>query len=361
MLNDSEIRDFAELVRRQFIEGSVWQTRETVNAHDEVLVHLNASAEARWIVVREMKPMLLSSDVRVRTGAVAILHAVVADVGPDVVASALMEAESLYRGVKPAWPIGGGDLEEVAAGVLASSVRLEDLEALAYLRRLVAQRAWGGRLDARLTRIGPPASGALRPPRLDWARREVTFTVAYCGPPLAGRLTSMTTIHRDAASDTRSALVAKDEEHDRSCAFDFVPVGRAPARGLGLRLRLVTIPAPRFDDPRLLGPVLAAAQGIVFVVDCTPARFFANAQHLSLLDTQLARLGRSFATTPHVWQLNKRDLPSAFPVDEVVRRLAIDGAPTIESSATDGWGVHEALDVLTSHLVASFELGQRPA
>lgn len=355
MLSDSELQDFAELVRRQFIEGSVWQTRETVNAHDEVLVRLEASAEAHQIVVREMKPMLLSPDVRVRTGAVAILHAVVADVGPDVVASALIEAESSYHGVKPAWPIGGGDLEEVAAGVLASTVRPQDREALAYLRRLVTQRAWGGRLEVRLTRIDPPASRALPPPRLDWVRREVTFTVAYCGPSFAGRLTSMTTIHRDAASATRSALLAKDEAHDRSCAFDFVPVGRAPARGLGVRLRLVTIPAPRFDDPRLLGPVLAAAQGIVFVVDCAPARFFANAQHLELLDTELARLGRSFATTPHVWQLNKRDLPDALPVDEVKRCLAIDGAPTIESSATQGWGVHEALDALTSQLVASCE------
>jgi signal recognition particle receptor subunit beta len=46
---------------------------------------------------------------------------------------------------------------------------------------------------------------------------------------------------------------------------------------------------------------------------------------------------------PYVLQLNKRDLPSALPADELRARLSIKGEPMFEATAVTGAGVFETL------------------
>jgi len=45
-------------------------------------------------------------------------------------------------------------------------------------------------------------------------------------------------------------------------------------------------------------------------------------------------------------QLNKRDLPTAMPVDELTKALRVKGEPVFEAIATTGVGVFDSLKAM---------------
>ena len=53
--------------------------------------------------------------------------------------------------------------------------------------------------------------------------------------------------------------------------------------------------------------------------------------------------GFDLATIPYALQFNKRDLPTAMPVDEMYRTLNYKREPTFEAIATTGVGVFDTL------------------
>jgi signal recognition particle receptor subunit beta len=55
---------------------------------------------------------------------------------------------------------------------------------------------------------------------------------------------------------------------------------------------------------------------------------------------------------PHVFQLNKRDLPGISSVEELRRQLAPGDAPVIEAVASRGVGVHETLKAISRLVLA---------
>lgn len=54
---------------------------------------------------------------------------------------------------------------------------------------------------------------------------------------------------------------------------------------------------------------------------------------------------------PMMFQINKRDLPRTCSVDSVRRHFQAEQAAYIESIATDGVGVNEAMDALVRFLI----------
>ena len=54
-------------------------------------------------------------------------------------------------------------------------------------------------------------------------------------------------------------------------------------------------------------------------------------------------LGYDLKTVPYVLQFNKRDLPTALPLDEMYRQLNFKGEPTFEAVAMNGTGVFDTL------------------
>lgn len=83
----------------------------------------------------------------------------------------------------------------------------------------------------------------------------------------------------------------------------------------------------------------------------------ANAESLRNLEENLHENGFELKTIPYVLQFNKRDLPSAMPVDDMYRLLNFKGEPTFEAVATKGIGVFETLKAVAKQVL--YELRSR--
>jgi signal recognition particle receptor subunit beta len=79
------------------------------------------------------------------------------------------------------------------------------------------------------------------------------------------------------------------------------------------------------------------------VADSQIERMEANLESLDNLRINLQEQGYDLAKIPYVVQYNKRDLPSAAPLDEMRRLLNPMGVPDFEACATTGAGVFETL------------------
>jgi len=104
-----------------------------------------------------------------------------------------------------------------------------------------------------------------------------------------------------------------------------------------------------YDSSRKL--ILKGADGIVFVADSQEERLDANLESISNLAQNLQEQGFDIAKIPYVLQLNKRDLPSALPVEELTRHLLIKGEPVFEAVAPKGDGVLPTLKAVARQVL----------
>ncbi len=77
----------------------------------------------------------------------------------------------------------------------------------------------------------------------------------------------------------------------------------------------------------------------------------ANLESLQNLDKNLVEHGFDLQTIPYVLQLNKRDLPTALPVDMLYRSLNFKGEPTFEATAPIGVGVFDTLKAVAKQVL----------
>jgi hypothetical protein len=85
----------------------------------------------------------------------------------------------------------------------------------------------------------------------------------------------------------------------------------------------------------------------VFVADSQSEELAANRESLKNLAENLTEHGKNLSDVPLVIQYNKRDLPSALPIEKLEEELNERGVPSFESIATDGNGVFETLTAAT--------------
>src|SRR6266850_664844 len=98
--------------------------------------------------------------------------------------------------------------------------------------------------------------------------------------------------------------------------------------------------------------------GVVFVADSQAARMEANLESLRNLDLNLKEQGYDLRAVPYVLQLNKRDLPSALPIEEMKRQLVRKGEPVFEAIASKGNGVFETLKTIAKMVLLELRKGR---
>ena len=98
-----------------------------------------------------------------------------------------------------------------------------------------------------------------------------------------------------------------------------------------------------YDASRKL--ILKGVDGVIFVADSQRERMDANIESLQNLDANLKMQGYELQGIPYVLQLNKRDLPSALPVEEMKQALGAKEEPVLEAIAKsqNGVGVFDTL------------------
>ncbi len=179
---------------------------------------------------------------------------------------------------------------------------------------------------------------------INYASREINCKIVYYGPGLCGKTTNLQFIYEKTNPNSKGKLISLATETDRTLFFDFLPLELGNVRGFKTRFHLYTVPGQVFyDASRKL--ILKGVDGVIFVADSQRERMDANAESLRNLEQNLKAQGYDIRSIPYVLQLNKRDLPSAVPVDEMKAKLCIDNEPVLEAIAAseEGIGVFDTL------------------
>ena len=177
---------------------------------------------------------------------------------------------------------------------------------------------------------------------INYAAREINCKIVYYGPGLGGKTTNLQWIHERTSVEAKGKLISLATETDRTLFFDFLPIELGTIRGFRTRFHLYTVPGQVFyDASRKL--ILKGVDGVVMVADSQEMRRDANLESLHNLKSNLKDHGYELTGLPYVLQLNKRDLPSALPVDVLVKDLRVDSEPVFEAIATKGTGVFDTL------------------
>jgi len=191
---------------------------------------------------------------------------------------------------------------------------------------------------------------------INFAAREINCKIVYYGAGLGGKTTNLQWIFDQTLGKTGGKMISLATETDRTLFFDFLPLDLGSIRGFKTRFHLYTVPGQVFyDASRKL--ILRGVDGVVFVADSQEERMDANIEALENLHENLQEHNYDFRKIPYVLQLNKRDLPSVLPVEELKRALIRKNEPTFEAVAYKGVGVFETLRECGRQVLAELKKG----
>ncbi len=192
---------------------------------------------------------------------------------------------------------------------------------------------------------------------INYASREINCKLVYYGPGLGGKTTNLQYIYEKTNPDARGKLISLATETDRTLFFDFLPLELGTIRGFRTRFHLYTVPGQVFyDASRKL--ILKGCDGVIFVADSQEARMDANVESLQNLMDNLKSAGYDLKTMAYVLQLNKRDLPTAVPVEEMTKLLRYKDEEVFEGVAIKGTGVFETLKALARLVLGELKKGK---
>ncbi len=177
---------------------------------------------------------------------------------------------------------------------------------------------------------------------INYASREINCKLVYYGPGLGGKTTNLEYIFSKINPDTRGKMISLATEQERTLFFDFLPVDLGSIRGFKTRFHLYTVPGQvYYNASRRL--ILKGVDGLVFVADSQAERMDANIAAMENLYENLVDYGYDAKQVPIIVQYNKRDLPSAVPIEEMRVHLNPMGVEEFEAVAITGKGVFDTL------------------
>ncbi len=192
---------------------------------------------------------------------------------------------------------------------------------------------------------------------INYAAREINCKIVYYGPGLCGKTTNIQYIYDKTNPTAKGKLISLATETDRTLFFDFLPLDLGTIKGFKTRFHLYTVPGQVFyDASRKL--ILKGVDGVIFVADSQEARMEANIESIKNLEANLQAQGYELEKVPYVLQLNKRDLPTAIPVEEMVHVLRYKNEPVFEAVAFKGVGVFDTLKAAAKQVLIELKKGR---
>ena len=180
---------------------------------------------------------------------------------------------------------------------------------------------------------------------INYAQREIILKIVYYGPGLCGKTTNIKFIYSGTNPEACGQLISLETKQERTLFFDFLPLSLPSIRGFKTRLHLYSVPGQLFySASRKL--IMKGADGVIFVADSQAARKEANIISMEDLKSNLTAYGYDIDKIPFCIQYNKRDLPTAMPLEELQADLNPEGKyPEFEACAVapDGPGVFDTL------------------
>ncbi len=187
-------------------------------------------------------------------------------------------------------------------------------------------------------------------PQLNLKDRTIEAKLVYFGSPSSGRRTNLTHLQGAFADGHGGDLVTREVGPDRLLSLRWSPAHLEPLNGCEVAVQVVALQgeAPTADGRRAL---FDGADGIVVVLDGEPGALDKNRQTLDDLRRAFADAGLPQDRLPVILQINKRDLPNAMAVDDLLREVGAPPWPHVEASAASGTGVVETVREATQLIV----------
>ncbi len=188
---------------------------------------------------------------------------------------------------------------------------------------------------------------------IHWGLREIHLKIVYYGPGLSGKTENLRHIYSRIDSRLKGDLVMLKSREDRTIFFDFLQLEIGHIDGKKPKFNLYTVPGQvHYDLTRKI--LLNSVDGIVFVADSQKEMMDSNLDTILDLQENLVESGKTLENFPWVLQYNKRDLPSAEPIDELEKKLNFFHVPFFEAVATQGQGVFptlkEVIKLVVTHI-----------
>jgi hypothetical protein len=188
---------------------------------------------------------------------------------------------------------------------------------------------------------------------INQATKELQLKIVYYGPGRGGKTTNLEQVHANLGSvQEKGKLVSLATSSDRTLFFDFLPIEAMAIKGFKTKFQLYTVPGQViYNTTRQL--VLRGVDGLIFVADSQYEKMAENVESFQNLEDNLKSLKLALADIPYVLQYNKRDLPSAAPVDymEFLLNNREVQVPSFTSVASKCEGVFESLNMITRMLL----------
>jgi signal recognition particle receptor subunit beta len=187
---------------------------------------------------------------------------------------------------------------------------------------------------------------------LNVKERMLEAKIVYYGAGLSGKTTNLELIKQRTQEGRCGDMMSLNTAGDRTLFFDWLPFNMGKVNGCDVKMQLYTVPGQgRYAETRRR--VLAGADGIVLVLDSQSGALDKNREILADLREHMRINRLSPDRVPIVFQLNKRDLPSAMAPAELLEALGLAEKPYIEAVASVGKGVFETLQEITRLVLAS--------
>jgi mutual gliding-motility protein MglA len=177
---------------------------------------------------------------------------------------------------------------------------------------------------------------------VDFEARTVEIKLTYWGAALSGRTSHIGYMRKQTldAAQPELTLLKSDDRDQRIYKYRFNPP-LPPIKGFAVQLWLYAACGNEVTE-EAQDLVLKGTDGVVFIADSQRIRQGANLEALERLEMFLDRNG-SLESTRHLFAFNKRDLPDIATVEELNASLNRHAAPVVESVASTGVGVVDAL------------------
>ena len=179
---------------------------------------------------------------------------------------------------------------------------------------------------------------------------DVNARIVLWGIEGSGKTTTLETIHAKLREDLRGDLRREPTRLDPTVTYEALPIALGEVGGVGTRIDLIAVPgAP--DQAMTRKQLLDEVDGIVLVLDCSPAGILENGPAIEELQHSLEAYGRRLDALPLVLQYNKRDIGDSFAIEDLHRQIGFDQAAVFETIATTGHGILPTLTTISKHVV----------
>jgi signal recognition particle receptor subunit beta len=180
----------------------------------------------------------------------------------------------------------------------------------------------------------------------------VNARILYWGIDGAGKTANLKSIHRKLRSDHRGEIQRKATLIDPAVEYETLAIELGEVGGLKTRIQMIAVPGSA-DQAPTRKQLLDQVDGVVLVVDSRRERIEENAASLDELGEMLLAYGRKLEDVPLVLQYNKRDLSDPYALEELYRKLQVNGVAVFEAVATENTGVLQTLSTLSKHVIRS--------